>query len=465
MVTGESLPVNKALGDKVIGATVNKTGSIQIEAVKVGKDTLLSQIIETVRKAQASRAPIQKLVDKVSSYFVPTVIILALLAFLVWFNFGPEPAFIRAMVIFTAVLIIACPCALGLATPMSIMVGTGKGAEAGILIKDAEALEVANKIQYVVFDKTGTLTHGKPEVNNFAYADGTDVDKDFTSSAVFSVERLSHHPLAEAVVKYLESGAQDIEADSFEDKSGLGVKAVVAGKEILIGTKKLMESENVVLDKKLSDLSEQWREEAQTVSYVAVEKINTAIIGISDTVKPNAKETVSTLKKMGIIPVMITGDNTKTAQAIGAQLGIEEILAEVLPQDKAAKVKELQQGGKIVAMVGDGINDAPALATADIGIAMGEGTDIAMESAGVTLLRGDISLVPKAVKLSRSTVKNIKQNLVWAFGYNASLIPVAMGVLYPFIGLLLNPMLAAGAMALSSLSVVSNALRLKKVKF
>jgi P-type Cu+ transporter len=467
MVTGESLPVTKVAGDKVIGATVNKSGTIQIEVTKVGGDTLLSQIIETVRRAQASRAPIQKLVDTVSSYFVPTVIILSLIAFVVWFNFGPEPAFIRALTIMIAVLIIACPCALGLATPMSIMIGTGKGAEKGVLIKDAQALEIANKIQYVVFDKTGTLTHGRPQVNDLAFAGGS--DEGFTSQAVLAVEKMSHHPLAEAVVNYLEGsdglGAGGVkEAEKFEDRSGLGVKAFYGGKEILIGTKRFLESEGVTIDPQLDKTSEEWRDNAQTVSYVSVDKKNTAIVGISDTVKPNAKETVEELKRMGIIPVMITGDNYNTARAIGRQLGIEEIIAEVLPQDKAQKVKELQADGKIVAMVGDGINDAPALATANIGIAMGEGTDIAIESAGITLLRGDISLVVTAIKLSKKTVRNIKQNLGWAFGYNTGLIPVAMGVLYPFTGLLLNPMLAAGAMALSSVSVVTNALRLKNKK-
>jgi len=463
MVTGESLPVEKGVGAKVIGATVNKSGSIRIVATKVGENTLLAHIIETVKRAQASRAPIQKLVDKISSVFVPIVIILALITFLMWFNFGPEPAFVRGLVSLISVLIIACPCALGLATPMSIMVGTGKGAENGILIKDAEALEVANKINYIVFDKTGTLTYGKPEVDGFEIV-ARDTDPQFIKNAILAVEKLSHHPLAEAVVRYLSNDTEVPEAEGFVDRSGFGVKATVNGKPVLIGTKKLMESENIEVTKEADKLAEGWRDKARTVSYAAIDNKIAALIGISDLVKPNAKEVVATLKKMGITPVMITGDNAKTAKAIGEQLGIQEILSEVLPQDKANKVKELQEGAKVVAMVGDGINDAPALATANIGIAMGEGTDVAIESSGVTLLRGDISLVPKAVNLSKSTVKNIKQNLAWAFGYNVILIPVAMGVLYPLFGILLNPILASGAMALSSVSVVVNALRLRTKK-
>ena len=463
MVTGESLPVEKGVGAKVIGATVNKSGSIRIVATKVGENTLLAHIIETVKRAQASRAPIQKLVDKISSVFVPIVIILALITFLMWFIFGPEPAFVRGLVSLISVLIIACPCALGLATPMSIMVGTGKGAENGILIKDAEALEVANKINYIVFDKTGTLTYGKPEVDGFEIV-ARDTDPQFIKNAILAVEKLSHHPLAEAVVRYLSNDTEVPEAEGFVDRSGFGVKATVNGKPVLIGTKKLMESENIEVTKEADKLAEGWRDKARTVSYAAIDNKIAALIGISDLVKPNAKEVVATLKKMGITPVMITGDNAKTAKAIGEQLGIQEILSEVLPQDKANKVKELQEGAKVVAMVGDGINDAPALATANIGIAMGEGTDVAIESSGVTLLRGDISLVPKAVNLSKSTVKNIKQNLAWAFGYNVILIPVAMGVLYPLFGILLNPILASGAMALSSVSVVVNALRLRTKK-
>ncbi len=462
MVTGESIPVYKKVGDLVVGATINKNGSFEMKVTKVGKETMLAQIVEMVKQAQGSRAPIQKLVDIVSSYFVPTVIILAIITFLAWFNFGPEPTFISALVNLIAVLIIACPCALGLATPTSIMVGTGKGAELGILIKNAESLEIANKVDYVVFDKTGTLTKGQPEVQNHYFSKGYDADKEFALSAVLSVEKKSHHPLADAIVKHLELTGQELKnVEKFEDLSGLGVRGIVDGREILIGTQKLMRMEKINLPKDIESSSNEYKKAGQSISFVAIDKEAVAVIGIADTLKDNAVETVATLKKMGITPVMITGDNKETANAIAKQLGIEEILAEVLPDEKADKIREL---GGVVAMVGDGINDAPALATADIGIAMGSGTDVAIESAGVTLLRGDISLVPKALKLSKHTIRNIRQNLGWAFGYNVVLIPVAMGVLYPFFGILMNPVLAAGAMAFSSVSVVLNSLRLKSAK-
>lgn len=492
MVTGESIPVQKSIDATVIGATINKSGSFEMRATKIGSDTMLSQIIEMVRQAQGSRAPIQKLVDTVSSYFVPVVIILAILTFLVWFNFGPQPAFVIALVNLIAVLIIACPCALGLATPTSIMVGTGKGAQSGILIKDAESLEIANKIEYVVFDKTGTLTKGEPEVQAFEFMDNLEnivgslnwdipkkVDiKQYISSLVLSVEKKSHHPLAEAVVEFLNDNPV-YEIEKFEDVSGFGVKAKVDGHEVLIGTQKLMDKEGVMRCADLTKLSAGLREKAQTVSFVAIDKRNVALLGISDSIKEGSKATISELDKMGIVSVMITGDNKVTADAIAHQLGIKEVFAEVLPQDKANKIKELQSRPSkkaksifsankneksIVAMVGDGINDAPALATANIGIAMGSGTDVAIESAGITLLRGDISLVTKSIDLSKATMKNIRQNLVWAFGYNVVLIPVAMGVLYPFTGLLLNPILASAAMAFSSISVVANALRLRRVE-
>ena len=479
MVTGESMPVKKAAKDAVIGATINKSGSFEMKATKVGSETMLSQIIEMVKQAQGSRAPIQKLVDTVSSYFVPVVLILAIATFLIWFNFGPQPAFILALVNLIAVLIIACPCALGLATPTSIMVGTGKGAQNGILIKNAESLEIANKVNYVVFDKTGTLTKGEPEVQTFEFMEELEDVKDslkweipndmdiktFISSLVLSVEKKSHHPLAEAVVTYSQNSSV-FEVEKFEDMSGLGVKAQVLGHEVLIGTQKLMDKEDVMRCADLTILSENLRKKAQTVSFVSVDRKNVAVLGISDSIKESSKETVQTLNEMNITSVMITGDNQVTANAIAKELGITDVLAEVLPEDKAKKVKELQARNEksVVAMVGDGINDAPALATADIGIAMGSGTDVAIESAGITLLRGDISLVPKAIKLSKATMRNIKQNLGWAFGYNIILIPVAMGVLYPFFGILLNPILASGAMAFSSISVVMNALRLKSAE-
>ena len=468
MVTGESIPVHKKVNDEVIGATINKSGSFDMRATKVGEETVLFQIIEMVKEAQGSRAPIQKLVDQISSYFVPTVIILALITFLLWFNFGPQPAFVLALVNLIAVLIIACPCALGLATPTSIMVGTGKGAEKGILIKNAEALEIANKVGYVVFDKTGTLTKGEPEVQTFEFMENLEetvpeLSTEYISSLVLSIEDKSHHPLADAVVKYLETHKKQ-EVEKFEDVSGLGVKGFVENHEVLIGTQRLMDQEKVIRCADLSKLSEKLKAKAQTVSFVAIDKKNVALLGIADPIKDNAPGTIIALKNMKIIPVMLTGDNKVTAAAIAERLGIDEVLAEVLPEEKVAKIKQLQGSGdkkKIVAMVGDGINDAPALATADIGIAMGSGTDVAIESAGITLLRGDVSLVPQAIKLSKSTMNNIKQNLAWAFGYNVILIPVAMGVLYPFFGILLSPILASGAMALSSVSVVMNSLRLK----
>lgn len=478
MVTGESMPSRKVVADVVIGSTINKSGSFEMKATKVGNETMLAQIIEMVKQAQGSRAPIQKLADKVSSYFVPVVMVLAIITFLAWFNFGPQPTFILALVNLIAVLIIACPCALGLATPTSIMVGTGKGAQNGILIKNAESLEMANKVNYVVFDKTGTLTKGEPEVQTFEFMDkllsitksfGTTWSeesevKDYISSLVLSIEKKSHHPLADAVVNHLKDN-NVLEVKEFEDMSGLGVKATVDGHEVIIGTQKLMEQEGVMRCSELTKLAEKLKQKAQTVSFVGIDKKNVALIGISDSIKEGSKETVQQLKDMSIIPVMITGDNLVTAGVIAKELGIEEVFAEVMPKDKVAKVKELQvrNGKSIVAMVGDGINDAPALATADIGIAMGSGTDVAIESAGITLLRGDIALVPKSINLSKLTMRNIKQNLAWAFGYNIILIPVAMGILYPFFGLLLNPILASAAMAFSSISVVMNSLRLKRV--
>ncbi|HCR11239.1 MAG TPA: cation-transporting ATPase PacS [Candidatus Pacebacteria bacterium] len=467
MVTGESLPVEKGEGSKVIGATINQSGAFEMTAEKVGAETMLAQIIELVKEAQGSRAPIQKLVDIISSYFVPIVIMLAILTFLLWFNFGPEPQFVRALISLIAVLIIACPCALGLATPTSIMVGTGKGAENGILIKDAEALEVAGKIQTVVFDKTGTLTEGKPKVQGVEYTSGVkNGAKNMTrlKALIFSAEKQSHHPLADAVVKHFENEVKPIEVTKFLDISGFGIAATLGKDKLLIGTEKLMQREHITIPQLLKQKAEQAKENAQTVSYVALNNTCVALISIADTVKPAAKDVIATLKKAGIQTVMITGDNTATANAIAKQIGVDIVLAEVLPQDKEAKIQELKKQGKKVAMVGDGINDAPALAAADVGIAMGNGTDVAIESAGIVLLRSDIGLVPKALKLSKSTMRNIKENLVWAFGYNVILIPVAMGALYPFLGIQLHPILASGAMALSSVSVVTNALRLKKVK-
>lgn len=474
MVTGESVPVAKAKGDGVIGATVNQSGAFEMTAEKVGSQTMLAQIIELVRQAQGSRAPIQKLVDQVSAVFVPIVIVLALLTFLAWFNFGPEPQFVRAMISMVSVLIIACPCALGLATPTSIIVGVGKGAQHGILVKDAEALEVASKVRTVVFDKTGTLTEGKPVVVGWEILSedigDTDITKDWLQTAIYAMEHQSHHPLAQAVVNHLsqQTGlvkrADKIVLTAFKDISGQGITAQVDGQRVLIGTTRLLQEQGVSISKSVEKKIAEWRAQAWTVSLVAVGSEVAAMIGIADTVKASASATLKQLRTMGVRTVMLTGDNQHTADAIAQQVGIDEVRAEVMPQDKERIIQELKAGGTKVAMVGDGINDAPALAAADVGMAMGGGTDVAIESAGVTLLRSDIALVPQALQLSQKTMRNIKQNLVWAFGYNVLLIPVAMGVLYPFTGLQLSPMLAGAAMALSSVSVVTNALRLRRVQ-
>lgn len=478
MVTGESLPVEKNKGNKVIGSTINQSGAFEMVAEKVGGETMLAQIIELVKQAQGSRAPIQKLTDTVASYFVPAVMIISIFAFLVWFNFGPDPRFLHALISMISVLIIACPCALGLATPTSIMVGVGKGAENGILVKDAEALEVASKVNTILFDKTGTLTEGKPMVQERAFMENIDdvssalkwdlpkktTIEQYIDSLILSVEKNSHHPLATAVIQFLEKNSSVLEVERFKDLSGLGVRAYVDDHEVLIGTRKFMEQEKVTFCAGLDQDAKQWREKAWTVSYVAVDKKHVALVGIADTLKATAPKTIKQLQKMGITPIMMTGDNQQTAKAIAKQVGITEVIAEVLPQDKEAHVSRLKGEGKVVAMVGDGINDAPALAAADVGMAMGGGTDVAIESAGITLLRSDIALVPGALKLSKLTMRNIRQNLCWAFGYNLILVPVAMGVLYPIFHVQLNPMLASAAMALSSVSVVTNALRLKQVK-
>jgi Cu+-exporting ATPase len=475
MVTGESLPVARKAGDKVVGATISTNGSLQIKATKIGKDTFLAQVVDLVKKAQSSRAPIQKLVDQVSAVFVPTVITLSLIAFSLWWFLGPQPALAYALVAMISVLIIACPCALGLATPTSIMVGVGKGAEAGILIKDAQALEITGSINTVVFDKTGTLTEGKPEVqalviindlskalNTIKPSNQTKLDS-YIRSLILSLENESHHPLATAVINHLNQ-AKLLTVRDFKDLAGKGVRGIVDGHTVIIGTKKLMQEDQLKLDPSLTTISGKLAGEAQTVSFVAVDSVNVALLGIADSVKPASKKVIRKLHDLGITSVMLTGDNHQTAQAVALQLGIDDIRAEVLPKDKQDIIYQLQASGNTVAMIGDGINDAPALAAADIGIAMGLGTDVAIETAGITLLRSDISLVPKAIHLSRKTLRNIKENLGWAFGYNIILIPVAMGILYPIWGIQLNPILASAAMAFSSVSVVLNALRLKKVK-
>ncbi|MDN3442116.1 copper-translocating P-type ATPase [Psychrobacter sp. APC 3279] len=461
MVTGEPIPVSKAQGDTVTGGTVNGTGTLLVEAVNVGADSVLSKIVQMVAEAQRSRAPIQKLVDKVAGWFVPIVLICSVITFIVWAIFGPEPAMAFALVNAIAVLIIACPCALGLATPMSIMVGTGKGAQNGVLIKNAEALESMEKVDTIVVDKTGTLTAGKPELTAIDAQVGQDEDEFL--ALVAAVESASEHPLAEAIVRAAQERSLIIpKATDFNSTTGEGVQAVVDGKKVAIGNSKLMESLNS-FDNELSIKADVRRKDGETVMFVAIDGKAAGIISVADPIKPSTKEAISLLHDAGLKVVMLTGDNEKTAQAVANKLGIDEVHADVSPEDKNRIVKEMQDSGKLVAMAGDGINDAPALAQANVGIAMGTGTDVAMESAGITLLKGDLMGIAKAYKLSHATMRNIRQNLFFAFIYNALGVPIAAGVLYPVFGLLLSPMIAAAAMSLSSFSVIVNALRLRRL--
>ena len=456
MLTGESIPVEKTVGSKVIGASINKTGFIKYKATKVGKDTALSQIIKLVEDAQGAKAPIAKMADIIASYFVPIVIGLAILASIGWLIAGESGVF--ALTIFISVLVIACPCALGLATPTAIMVGTGKGAEYGVLIKGGEALEVTHQIDTIVFDKTGTITEGKPVVTDIIT---TTISEDELLSIAASSEKGSEHPLGEAIVKGAEErNIKFKEISNFKAIPGHGIQVEIEGKVILLGNKKLM-TENSIEIGDLGVKSDKLANEGKTPMYIAINNKLEGIIAVADTVKPSSKEAIENLHKMGIKVAMITGDNKKTADAIAKQVGIDIVLAEVLPEDKANEVKKLQEKGSKVAMVGDGINDAPALAQADIGIAIGTGTDVAIESANIVLMKGDLRDVTTAIKLSKATIRNIKQNLFWAFGYNVLGIPVAMGVLHIFGGPLLNPMIGAAAMSLSSVSVLTNALRLR----
>ncbi|MDU2489773.1 MAG: heavy metal translocating P-type ATPase [Clostridium celatum] len=456
MLTGESIPVEKTVGSKVIGASINKTGFIKYKATKVGKDTALSQIIKLVEDAQGSKAPIAKLADIIASYFVPIVICLAILSSIGWLIAGEDGVF--ALTIFISVLVIACPCALGLATPTAIMVGTGKGAEYGVLIKGGEALEVTHQIDTIVFDKTGTITEGKPVVTDIIT---TTISEEELLSIAASSEKGSEHPLGEAIVKGAEERNINFkEISEFKAIPGHGIQVEIEGKVILLGNKKLM-TENSIEIGDLGVKSDKLANEGKTPMYIAINNKLEGIIAVADTVKPSSKEAIENLHKMGIKVAMITGDNKKTADAIAKQVGIDIVLAEVLPEDKANEVKKLQEKGSKVAMVGDGINDAPALAQSDIGIAIGTGTDVAIESANIVLMKGDLKDVATAIKLSKATIRNIKQNLFWAFGYNVLGIPVAMGVLHIFGGPLLNPMIGAAAMSLSSVSVLANALRLR----
>jgi len=457
MLTGESIPVEKTIGSSVIGASINKTGFIKYKATKVGKDTALAQIVKLVEEAQGSKAPIAKLADVISAYFVPTVIGLAVISSVAWMLAGETAIF--SLTIFIAVLVIACPCALGLATPTAIMVGTGKGAENGVLIKGGEALETTHQIQTIVFDKTGTITEGKPVVTDII-TNGMSEDEILTLAA--SSEKGSEHPLGEAIVKGAQDKGLEIkDIEEFNAIPGHGIEVKIEGKNILLGNKKLMIDKNINLDILAKD-SDRLASEGKTPMYMAIDGILRGIVAVADTVKPSSKKAIEALHNMGIKVAMITGDNKKTADAIASQVGIDIVLAEVLPEDKANEVKKLQVENKKVAMVGDGINDAPALAQADVGIAIGSGTDVAIESADIVLMKSDLMDVITAIKLSKATIKNIKQNLFWAFGYNVLGIPVAMGILHIFGGPLLNPMIAAAAMSLSSVSVLTNALRLRK---
>ncbi|OIP19511.1 MAG: copper-translocating P-type ATPase [Betaproteobacteria bacterium CG2_30_59_46] len=461
MVTGEPIPVEKRAGAKVIGATVNGTGGLLMTAEKVGSETLLAQIVHMVAEAQRSRAPIQKLADVVSGYFVPVVIIAAVITFLVWGVWGPEPRLAHAVINAVAVLIIACPCALGLATPVSIMVGTGRGAMMGVLFKNAEALEVMRKVDTLVVDKTGTLTEGHPELVSVTPAAGFDEAEVVRLAA--SIERASEHPLAAAIVRGAEKRAVELApAEDFQSVTGKGVTGVVAGRKIALGNIKLLQDFGIDAGD-LPTQADRLRAEGQTVMFLGVDGRAAGLIGVADPIKSTTAEAIRLLHEEGIQIVMLTGDSRKTAEAVAAKLDIDQIHAEVLPDQKAAVVKQLQAEGCIVAMAGDGINDAPALAQAQVGIAMGTGTDVAMESAGVTLVKGDLRGIVRARKLSRATMRNIRQNLFFAFVYNSLGVPVAAGVLYPFFGLLLSPMIAAAAMSFSSVSVITNALRLRRI--
>ena len=462
MVTGEPIPVEKSSGDRVVGGTVNGRGSFVMQAERVGSETLLSQIVQMVADAQRSRAPIQKLADLVSSYFVPAVVLIAVITFIAWSIWGPEPRMAYGLVNAVAVLIIACPCALGLATPMSIMVGTGKGAHSGVLFKNAEAIEVLRKVDTLVVDKTGTLTEGKPKLVSVVTTPG--VDEATLLRLAASLERSSEHPLAAAIV----SGAQErgvklVDAVGFDSITGKGVRGEVEGRAVLLGNRALMD-ELKIDSSELAAKAEGLRADSQTVMFVAVDGKLVGLLGVADPIKPTTPDAIKQLHAEGIRIVMLTGDSRTTAEAVARKLGIDEVVAEVLPDEKVATVKRFQSEGRVVAMAGDGINDAPALAQADVGIAMGTGTDVAMMSSDVTLVKGDLSGIVRARVLSRATMSNIKQNLFFAFVYNALGVPIAAGVLYPFFGLLLSPMIAAAAMSFSSVSVIANALRLRSAR-
>ncbi len=462
MVTGESMPIDKAIGDEVIGATVNTTGSFKFKATKVGKDTALAQIVKMVQDAMDSKAPIARLVDQVSHYFVPTVMIISILTFLAWYNFGPSQALAFAVVTAVTVLIIACPCAVGMAVPMSLVAGVGKGAEHGVLIRNGEALQTASKLDVVVLDKTGTITKGKPELTDTVPASG------FAAATLLhfaaSADHLSEHPLAQAIV----TGAQDQgievgEPDEFDAVPGHGVEAVVDGRQVLVGNIKLMRRYQVETSRLEADVK-RLQSEGKTAMYVAVDGHAVGVVAVADTIKEDSVQAIQVMQELGLEVIMLTGDNERTAKAIARQVGIERVLAEVLPEDKAKEVHMLKQDGRKVGMVGDGINDAPALVEADVGFAIGTGTDVAIEAADITLMSGSLKGVAYAIEISRATMRNAKQSLAGAFGYNSLGIPIAAGILFPFFGILLSPILAGAAMAASSITVVSNANRLRFFK-
>ncbi|WP_296706347.1 heavy metal translocating P-type ATPase [Rhodoblastus sp.] len=462
MVTGESMPVTKEIGAKVIGGTINQSGGLIVAAEKVGRDTMLAQIVQLVAEAQRSRAPIQRLADEVSGWFVPAVILIAALAFATWSVFGPEPRFSYGLIAAVAVLIIACPCALGLATPMSIMVGVGRGAQAGVLIKNAEALERMEKVNTLVVDKTGTLTEGKPAVTALVTADGFDEAEVLRLSA--SVEVASEHPLAVAIVASAKArGLTLAPVEAFDSPTGRGALGTVDGRRIVLGNARFLEEQSIDTAP-LAEAAERLRQDGATAIFAAIDGRVAGALAIADPVKASTPEALAALKAAGVKVVMLTGDNWTTAKAVARRLGIDDVEAEVLPEQKSSVVQRHKAAGRVVAMAGDGVNDAPALAAADVGIAMGTGTDVAIESAGVTLLKGDLTGIVRARRLSQATMGNIRQNLFFAFVYNALGVPVAAGVLYPFFGILLSPIIAAAAMALSSVSVITNAARLRRVK-
>jgi len=463
MITGESMPVSKASGDKVIGATVNHTGSFLMRAEKIGSETVLAQIVQMVADAQRSRAPIQKLADTVSGYFVPTVIAVALITFVIWSIVGPVPAMAYGLVNAVSVLIIACPCALGLATPMSIMVGVGRAAQAGILVKNAEAIETAEKVTHLLTDKTGTLTAGKPEVVSRIGVNGTS-ERDVLRMAA-SLESHSEHPLARAIVGAAKKEKIELrDVTDFKSTTGGGISGKLEGKSILVAKEKFLGESGVTIPDELKNEAQRLQEKAQTTVWLAVNGDAIGILGIADPIKETSKQAVRVLHQMGLKVIMCTGDNRRTAESVARELGIDEFRAEVMPDEKIDIVKKLRSQGAIVAMAGDGINDAPALAAAQVGIAMGTGTDVAIESAGITLVKGDLMGIVKAMHVSRAVMRNIRQNLFFAFIYNALGVPIAAGALYPFFGILLSPMIAGAAMSFSSVSVIANALRLRSIR-